>query len=111
MKSSFNYTVSPVAAAVAAALSPGISVAQDSDNVALDEIIVTATKRAMSVQDIPASVQAITQESLAAMGAKNMEDYSRFVPSVTIFPYGAGLSSVVFRGATTRGRAQATAPV
>ena len=111
MKSSFNYTVSPVAAAVAAALSPGISVAQDSDDHALDEIIVTATKRSVSVQDIPASVQAITQESLAAMGARTMEDYARFIPSVNVVTYGAGSSSVVFRGATTLGGAQATASV
>ena len=111
MKSSFKYTVSPVAAAVAAALSPGISVAQDSDDHALDEIIVTATKRAMSVQDIPASVQAITQESLEAMGARTMEDYARFIPSVNVVTYGAGSSSVVFRGATTLGGAQATASV
>ncbi|MCH8278081.1 MAG: TonB-dependent receptor plug domain-containing protein, partial [Proteobacteria bacterium] len=112
MKSSFNYTVSPVAAAVAAALSPGISVAQDSDDHALDEIIVTATKRAMSVQDIPASVQAITQESLEAMGARTMEDYARFIPSVNVVTYGAGSSSVVFRGATTgTGGAQATGSV
>lgn len=112
MKSSFNYTVSPVAAAVAAALSPGISVAQDSDNVALDEIIVTATKRSVSIQDIPASVQAITQESLTAMGAKTMEDFTRFIPSVNIITYGSGGSTVVFRGATTgTGGAQATGSV
>jgi len=112
MKSSLNYTVSPVAAAVAAALSPGISVAQDSDNVGLDEIIVTATKRSVSIQDIPASIQAITQESLTAMGARNMEDFTRFVPSVNVVTYGSGQNSVVFRGATTgTGGAQATSSV
>ena len=93
MKSSFKYTVSPVAAAVAAALSPGFSVAQDSDDHALDEIIVTATKRSVSIQDIPASVQAITQESLVAMGAKTMEDFTRFIPSVNVVTYGSGSSS------------------
>lgn len=112
MKSSFNYTVSPVAAAVAVALSPGISVAQDSDDAALDEIIVTATKRSVSIQDIPASVQAITQESLVAMGAKTMEDFTRFIPSVNVVTYGSGSSSVVFRGATTgTGGAQSTSSV
>jgi iron complex outermembrane receptor protein len=101
MKSSYRYSVSPVAAAVAAALNPGISVAQDSGVHSLDEIIVTATKREVSVQDIPASIQAITQESLAAMGARTMEDYARFVPSVNVVTYGAGSSTVVFRGAIT----------
>ena len=112
MKSSFNYTVSPVAAAVAVALNPGISAAQDGDGHGLDEIVVTATKRAVSIQDIPASIQAITQESLTAMGAKDMEDFTRFVPSVNVVKYGSGQSSVVFRGATTgTGGAQSTSSV
>jgi len=112
MKSSFKNSVSPVSAAIAVALNPGISVAQDSDDSGLDEIIVTATKRAVSIQDIPASVQAISQESLVAMGAKTMEDFTRFVPSVNVVTYGSGSSSVVFRGATTgTGGAQATSSV
>ncbi len=111
MKSSATYHLTSVSAAVAAALNPAISVAQDSDVNTLDEIIVTATKRAVSVQDIPASIQAIPQETLAAMGAKTMEDYSRFVPSVNIVTYGSGSSTVVFRGARTLGGAQSTSSV
>ena len=112
MKSSLNYTVSPVAAAVAVAISPGVSVAQDSDDGGLEEIIVTATKRSLSIQDIPAQIQAITQDDLAAMGAATMEDYQRFVPSMNIITYGSGSSDVVFRGATTgTGGAQASASV
>ena len=44
---------------------------------------------------------AISQEALASMGAKAMEDYSRFVPSVNVVTYGSGGSTVVFRGAIT----------
>ena len=69
--------------------------------IVLEEIVVTATKRSLDVQDIPASVQAITQDSLTAMGAKNMEDYSRFVPAVNVVSYGAGDNTIVFRGAIT----------
>ena len=104
MEKQQKYVLKPIAGAVAAALSPGSgALAQetgDSDH-ALDEIIVTATKRVMSVQDIPASVQAITQETLAAMGARNMEDYARFVPSMNMVNYGSSNSMIVFRGATT----------
>ena len=102
-----KHLLTPVAGAIAAALYPGSSaVAQDAeapeaDNYALEEVIVTATKRSVSIQDIPASVQALTQETLAALGAKTMEDYARFVPSLNIVNYGAGSSTVVFRGAIT----------
>lgn len=100
MERQHKFALTPVAGAIAAALAPTSQVLAQSDN-ALEEIIVTATKRTTSVQDIPASIQAITQESIEAMGAKSMEDYSRFVPSVNVVNYGSGSSTVVFRGAIT----------
>lgn len=96
-----KHKLTPIAGAVAAALVPAHHALAQDDSGVLDEIVVTATKRALNVQEIPASVQAITQESLAAMGAKNMEDYARFVPSVNVVTYGAGSDTVVFRGAIT----------
>jgi iron complex outermembrane receptor protein len=98
-----KFALTPIAGAVATALSPVHQVlAQDSDSdIGLEEIVVTATKRSRSIQEIPASVQAITQESLAAMGARNMEDFSRFIPSVNVVSYGTGSDTVVFRGAIT----------
>ena len=100
-----KYAITPITAAVSAALYPGhAAVAQDEgadQEFVLDEIIVTSRKRTESAQDIPATIQSITQESLAAMGAKTMEDYSRFVPSVNVVTYGGSGSTVVFRGAIT----------
>ena len=90
MKNSTRYALTPVAGAIAAALTPAQQALAQDDTGALEEIIVTATKRSVSVQDIPASVQALTSETIAAMGAKEMEDYSRFIPSVNVVTYGAG---------------------
>ena len=105
MQASGKFYITPVTAAVTAALYPGYdAVAQDQQQSAgaLEEIIVTARKRTESAQTIPAAIQAISQESLAAMGAKAMEDYARFVPSINVVPQGAaGNSTVVFRGAIT----------
>lgn len=105
MRSPSKFAITPVTAAVTAALYPGAAVMAQQDNNAdsgaLEEIVVTARKRTESVQDIPATIQAISQESLAAMGAKGMEDYARFVPSVNVVTYGPGSSTVVFRGAIT----------
>ena len=94
-----NKALTPVAGAIAAALAPSHqALAQD---FALEEIIVTATKRQLSVQDIPASVQAIGQEALQNMGAATQEDFARFMPGINIVSYGATQSTVVFRGAIT----------
>ena len=72
MQSNKRHLLTPIAGAIATALTPGQSVlAQSDDNeVFLEEVIVTATKRAVSVQDIPATVQALTAETLQAMGAR-----------------------------------------
>ncbi len=105
MQAPGKFSITPVTAAVTAALYPGYAaVAQDqqgSQGPALEEIVVTARKRSESIQDIPAAIQAISQESLAAMGAKGLDDYARFVPSVNVVNYGPGSNTVVFRGAIT----------
>ena len=104
MHASGKAAITPVAAAVSAALYPGYTAVAQEDGstpATLEEIVVTARKRSESIQEIPATIQAISQESLAAMGAKAMEDYARFVPSVNVVTYGPGSSTVVFRGAIT----------
>ena len=91
MESYQKNLITPLAGAIAAALYPGSSaVAQEAQNAheasdyTLEEVTVTATKREANIQDIPASIQALTQENLAAMGAKTLEDFSRFVPSMNV---------------------------
>jgi len=50
----------------------------------LEEIIVTATKRVESTQDIPMSIQAISGETLNAMGIDNLGDLSASIPNFTV---------------------------
>jgi outer membrane receptor protein involved in Fe transport len=99
-----QYSKSPVAAAVSAALvAPAAVVAQDEGaRNSLEEIIVYATKRAEDVQGIPFSVQAIPEQMLKDVGALNTEDYARFIPSVTWINWaGAGNNQIIFRGINT----------
>jgi outer membrane receptor protein involved in Fe transport len=98
------YTISPIAAAVSAAIAtPGAALAQQDDTAAaLDEIIVTATKREQNLQKIPASVNALPEAMLKDIGALNTEDYVRFLPSVNWINYNTGGNNVViFRGVNT----------
>ncbi|HJL92554.1 MAG TPA: Plug domain-containing protein, partial [Woeseiaceae bacterium] len=96
-----NIKMTPIAGAIAAALAPSHQVIAQEADFGLEEIIVTATKRTLNIQDIPASVQAIGQEALANMGARTAEDFARFMPGINVISYGAGDSTVVFRGAIT----------
>ena len=51
---------------------------------ALEEIVVTATKRAESIQDVPVSVSAISAEQMETLGITDMEDLSLYIPNFEI---------------------------
>jgi iron complex outermembrane receptor protein len=50
----------------------------------IDEIIVTARKRAENVQDVPISITAVTGATIQNQGVRNLKDFSNFVPGVNI---------------------------
>ena len=62
------------------------------------EIVVTATKRASTVQDVPFSVNAQTQEDIQRAHAQTLEDLSRNVAGLTVQNLGPGQSQVAIRG-------------
>jgi len=64
----------------------------------LEEITVTARKRAESLQDVPASIQAFTGEDLKRQGITNFEDAIRFLPSVSSIGGAPGANKIIFRG-------------
>ncbi len=63
----------------------------------LEEVLVTATKRVQSTQDIPMSVQAISGERLTAMGISDLGDLATNIPNFSI---GDGVTSnlITMRG-------------
>jgi iron complex outermembrane receptor protein len=62
------------------------------------EIIVTATKRATTVQDVPFSINAQTEEDIQRANAQTIEDISRNVAGLTVQNLGPGQSQVSVRG-------------
>jgi iron complex outermembrane recepter protein len=86
----------------AAGEQPGHPAQTSSDN---DEIIVTATKRAENLQDVPLAITAITTKALDDLHVDQFEDYARLVPSLSFkgggaggSPNGPGNNAVYFRG-------------
>ncbi|WP_341713708.1 TonB-dependent receptor [Erythrobacter sp.] len=68
--------------------------AEDTGNV----IIVTATKRDSTIQDVPFSINAQTQEDIQRSGAGTLEDLSRNVAGLSVQNLGPGQSQVSVRG-------------
>jgi len=97
---SFNKTPLAQAVAIAVATTGVNAVAQETEGV-LDEIIVTATKREMNLQDIPQSIQAFSEEDIKKLGLTNMADYMKAIPSMSTVAVSPGRNEVVFRGVST----------
>ena len=103
----------PVASAVLLALAAPSALAQE-ETTALGEVIVTAQKRAESLQDVPISVEALGEEKMEELNVQNFKDYVQFLPSVTMQPAlgaGSGYNNVYMRGVATGGDGQATTSV
>nr|WP_100169208.1 TonB-dependent receptor [Microbulbifer agarilyticus] len=73
---SFTLTTLSAAIAVTTALSSAAYAAE------IEEVVVTAQKRAENLQDVPIAISAFTGDSMKAMGVKNLTDLGKFTPGV-----------------------------
>jgi len=82
----------------------GSALAQEPRGLVLEEIIVTATKRAENMQDIPVAVQALGADALESHNINSFEDYVHQLPNVSFAGRGPGQNDVYIRGiATSKG--------
>jgi iron complex outermembrane recepter protein len=80
----------PLASASALLAAAPVAFAQQPNDGALEEVIVTAQKREENLQSVPISVQAIGTEKLEQLHIESFDDYVKFLPSVTFQAGGAG---------------------
>ncbi len=67
------------------------------------EIIVTATKRAENIQNVPISITALGSATLDQHQVQSLDDYTKLLPSVSFQSFGPGQSELYFRGIATGG--------
>jgi iron complex outermembrane recepter protein len=72
--------------------------AEPSEENIIEQIIVTAQKRAVALQDVPFSVAAPSGEQIRNAGANNLAELGRLVPGLAIADLGPGQSQVALRG-------------
>jgi iron complex outermembrane recepter protein len=72
--------------------------AAPSDETIIEQIIVTAQKRASALQDVPFSVAAASEEQIRDSGSTNIADLARNFAGLTITDLGPGQSQVAIRG-------------
>jgi len=81
---------SRVATAVALASIPGlvptVSFAQDVEG--LEEIVVTASRRSESLQDVPINIAAVSTEQIESLRLVGINEIARYVPGLTVIDRG-----------------------
>ena len=95
-----------VAAVIAAtaALVPAFAAADAADSDSLQEVVVTATKlNAEKVLDVPASLQAISGDTLQRQDAAGIMSIAGEVPGLSIQDLGPGDKKYVIRGINSTG--------
>lgn len=66
----------------------------------LEEMIVTARKRAESIQDVPVSIRALSDAELQRLGADSLQDFTGSTPGLQLTG-DATQTQIVMRGVTT----------
>jgi iron complex outermembrane recepter protein len=103
---SFRFTLAAllgVAASLCASwvAAQAISTATGGSSTELSEIIVTATRRSESIQNVPSSVTALTSNTLDEIKARDLNDFAGFVPGLSFASTGPSTNLLVIRGITT----------
>ncbi len=86
------------AGGAAAAAGPAGTDASAGPTDELSEIIVTAQRRAQSLQDVPISLEVMTAETLSQMHLTNFDDLVKYLPSVSQATNGPGQTNIYIRG-------------
>ena len=66
------------------ALVSGTAMAQEAENIAIEEILVTAQKRSESLQEVPIAISVFSSDSIDQTGVQELRDLTEYIPNVTI---------------------------
>ena len=80
----------------------------DASNSPPPDIVVTAQKRAESIQQVPFSITAFSAADLERRGVESLYDVSRIAPSLTVLSSGPGENNLVIRGISSIAGSAAT---
>ena len=83
------------------AISAAVAGAGGAGAAELETIIVTATKRAESAQDVMIAVQAVTGDTVRELGIETFDEYVEYLPNVVATGNGPGKKELYIRGSAT----------
>jgi iron complex outermembrane receptor protein len=97
--SGIGLAVAAALASVAAPRTPALAATADaSSGGGLQEVVVTARKREENLQDVPLSIDVLTQKDLQHLGIVQFDDYAERIPSISFVSIGPGSQVFFMRG-------------
>jgi len=85
---------------------PAVAASTDQTGEAMQEVIVTATRRAETVEAVPYSISVISADQISASGASDIATLATQVPGLSMYDYGArfaGATAPIIRGINATG--------
>ena len=67
----------------------------------IEEVIVTATKRAENMQDVAIAISALGGDSLKELGVQTFDEYVEYLPNVVSAGIGPGAKEIYIRGSAS----------
>ena len=68
---------------------------------ALEEVVVTATRRELALSDAPLAVSVLSERDLQETGVRAFRDYLTFIPGVAFSDVGQADAKITVRGIST----------
>ena len=97
-KTTFKRTALASAIALACGTLPGVAISAEESAGTIEEVVVTATRRSNNLQDVPLSIQAITDETIENLDISRFEDVANLSPSISYISAGPGNTFMFIRG-------------
>jgi len=97
-KSTIGLAVAAALAGATAPRAPALAATGAEASGALQEVVVTARKREENLQDVPISMEVLTQKDLQNLGIVRFDDYAYRVPSISFISIGPGTQTFYMRG-------------
>lgn len=82
MKTTMNKLL--ISCAISMSLFSTMAIAQESDDLVIEEILVTAQKRSESLSEVPIAISVFNSESIDQTGVQELRDLTEYIPNVTI---------------------------
>jgi len=80
------------------------AIAQEADDIAIEEILVTAQKRSETLQEVPIAISVFSSDSIDQTGVQELRDLTEYIPNVTISQGSDFGAQINIRGVGTNSR-------